>query len=65
MDNEHHTLIMLLRGINVGGHKKVPMAKLRALSEALGFTQVRTYIQTGNLLLSTHLEPKRSPYGGA
>ena len=41
--------IALLRGINVGGHAKVPMAELRALAEGLGWEDVRTYIQSGNL----------------
>lgn len=45
--------IVLLRGINVGGHKKVPMAELRALAGELGFGDVRTYIQSGNLLFSS------------
>lgn len=42
------TSILLLRGINVGGHHKLPMASLRALLEKLGCTHVRTYIQSGN-----------------
>lgn len=41
--------IALLRGINVGGHKKVPMAELRELAAELGFTNVATYINSGNL----------------
>ncbi len=40
--------IALLRGINVGGHNKLPMADLRALLEGLGYGGVRTYIQSGN-----------------
>ena len=40
----------MLRGINVGGHKKVPMERLRNMCEALGFAQVRTFIQSGNLV---------------
>ncbi len=40
--------ISLLRGINVGGHAKVPMKQLQAMLEALGFEQVRTLIQSGN-----------------
>ena len=44
--------IVLLRGINVGSTRKVPMADLRALCDGLGFTQVETYIQSGNLLLT-------------
>jgi uncharacterized protein (DUF1697 family) len=45
-------LIALLRGINVGGHKKVPMADLRALCPALGFCDAQTYIQSGNLVFT-------------
>ncbi|MFJ7101396.1 DUF1697 domain-containing protein [Streptomyces albogriseolus] len=37
----------LLRGINVGGGKKVPMAELRGLLESLGLRDVRTYLQSG------------------
>ncbi|MYT73936.1 MULTISPECIES: DUF1697 domain-containing protein [unclassified Streptomyces] len=39
----------LLRGINVGGNKKVPMAELRALVEGLGHQDVATYLQSGNV----------------
>ena len=42
--------IALLRGINVGGHRKMPMAELRALAEELGWREPQTYIQSGNLL---------------
>lgn len=42
--------IALLRGINVGGNKLVSMAALRTLCEELGYTNVQTYIQSGNLL---------------
>lgn len=45
--------IALLRGINVGGNKKVPMAELRAISEKLGFKNIHTYIQSGNLVFET------------
>ncbi|MDO8212938.1 DUF1697 domain-containing protein [Conexibacter sp. CPCC 206217] len=44
--------IALLRGINVGGNKKVPMADLRALMERLGFSDVKTYVQSGNVVFS-------------
>lgn len=44
------TYIALLRGINVGGHNKVPMAELRALLAKSGFKNVKTYIQTGNII---------------
>lgn len=46
-------MAVLLRGINVGGHKKVPMAALRALLESLGHRNVRTHLQSGNAVLST------------
>jgi uncharacterized protein (DUF1697 family) len=45
--------IALLRGINVGGHRKLPMADLRALGTQLGFTGVQTYVASGNLILSS------------
>ena len=44
--------IALLRGINVGGHRKVPMADLRALVASLGYTDVASYIQSGNLVFN-------------
>jgi uncharacterized protein (DUF1697 family) len=45
--------IALLRGINVGGRNKVPMADLREVVASLGHTGVSTYIQSGNVLFST------------
>jgi len=47
------TFIVLLRGINVSGQKKVPMAALRSLLSDLGFENVSTYIQTGNIVLQS------------
>jgi uncharacterized protein (DUF1697 family) len=47
--------VVLLRGINVGGRNIVPMAGLRQLLEELGFTNVSTYIASGNVLLSSDL----------
>ncbi|MEU0689246.1 DUF1697 domain-containing protein [Streptomyces uncialis] len=47
------TYAALLRGINVGGHRKVPMADLRQLLEDLGYENVRTYLQSGNAVFST------------
>ncbi|GAA2999700.1 DUF1697 domain-containing protein [Streptosporangium longisporum] len=43
----------LLRGVNVSGHKKVPMAELRALLTGLGHGDVRTYLQTGNAVFTS------------
>jgi uncharacterized protein (DUF1697 family) len=45
--------VALLRGINVGGRNKVPMAELREVVTALGHTGVTTYIQSGNVLFTT------------
>ena len=45
--------IALLRGINVGGHKKVPMAELRDLLTNAGFQNVQTYIQSGNVIFQS------------
>ena len=47
--------LVLLRGINVGGKNKVPMAELRTLLEDLGFENVSTYIASGNVLLDSKL----------
>lgn len=47
------TYIALLKGINVGGHKKVPMAELRDLLIKLQFENVQTYIQSGNVVFQT------------
>ncbi len=44
------TYISLLRGINVGGHKKILMKDLKTLCESLGLQDVQTYIQSGNVL---------------
>ena len=44
--------VALLRGINVGGHCKLPMAKLRPLCETLGWKQVATYILSGNVVFA-------------
>jgi uncharacterized protein (DUF1697 family) len=43
--------VALLRGINVGGKNAVPMVRLRAVLEDLGFSEVATYIASGNVIL--------------
>ncbi|MGV9001379.1 MAG: DUF1697 domain-containing protein [Candidatus Saccharimonadaceae bacterium] len=50
--------IALLRGINVGGKNKVSMAELRNCFEALGFKNVSTYINSGNVLFETKKSDK-------
>ncbi len=47
------TYIAILRGINVSGQKKILMADLKKLLEELGFKQVTTYIQSGNVVFKT------------
>ena len=49
--------IALLRGINVGGNKGVEMARLRTLLEELGYRDVRTYVNSGNVVFTG---PRRS-----
>jgi uncharacterized protein (DUF1697 family) len=44
---------VLLRAVNVGGHNKVPMPWLRDAATDAGFTDVATYVQSGNLVLSS------------
>lgn len=51
--------IALLRGINVGGRNSVPMAELRSLCEGLGWQDVQTYIQSGNLVFKAGAAPAR------
>ena len=46
------THIALLRAVNLGSHNKVAMAELRACLEAQGFTNVRTLLQSGNVVFS-------------
>jgi uncharacterized protein (DUF1697 family) len=48
-----NTYIILLRGINVGGKNKVPMTGLKKVLEALGFSNISTYIASGNVILTS------------
>jgi uncharacterized protein (DUF1697 family) len=50
------TYVALLRGINLGGHNRVPMADLRAVYERAGYGDVRTYVQSGNVLFTSDRE---------
>jgi uncharacterized protein (DUF1697 family) len=47
--------VLLLRGINVGGNKKMAMADLRELLGRLGFTDVKTWLQSGNAVATSAL----------
>ena len=52
------TFIALLRGINVGGHNRISMAGLRSCCNEIGWKNVQTYIQSGNLVFEA---PGRAP----
>lgn len=47
--------VALLRAVNVGGTGKLPMTELRAMCESVGFTDVRTYIASGNVVFDSEL----------
>jgi uncharacterized protein (DUF1697 family) len=53
-------LVALLRGVNVGGNCMLAMADLAALCTKLGFADVRTYIQSGNVVFRTELPAERA-----
>jgi uncharacterized protein (DUF1697 family) len=50
--------LALLRGINVGGNRRVPMEQLRALATGLGLEEVSTFIASGNLLFTSAEDPR-------
>ncbi len=47
--------VVLLRGINVGGHNKLPMAELKDVLNELGAHDVQTYIQSGNAVMQGYI----------
>jgi uncharacterized protein (DUF1697 family) len=49
--------IVLLRGINIGPHNRIAMPALRELLTAAGFGDVRTYVQSGNVVLTSPAQP--------
>jgi uncharacterized protein (DUF1697 family) len=67
------SFVALLRAVNVGGTGKLPMSELKAMCEELGFTAVRTYIASGNVVfesrkseaaIKTTLEKRLDVYAG-
>lgn len=50
-------LVVLLRGINVGGHKRISMTDLRALLSERGYEDVKTYLQSGNAVVTSDRSP--------
>jgi uncharacterized protein (DUF1697 family) len=67
------SFVALLRAVNVGGTGKLPMSELKTMCEELGFTSVRTYIASGNVVFASRkseaavkaaLEKRLQAYGG-
>ena len=67
------SFVALLRAVNVGGTGKLPMSELKAMCEELGFTDVRTYIASGNVVFASRkseaaiksaLEKRLAAYAG-
>jgi uncharacterized protein (DUF1697 family) len=52
------TWVALFRGINVGRNKRVAMSELRTMLNSLGYTDIRTHLQSGNAIFSA---PRRKP----
>ena len=52
-------LIVLLRGVNLAGRNRVAMPQLREALEESGYEKVSTYVQSGNVVLSSKAPPKR------
>jgi uncharacterized protein (DUF1697 family) len=55
----HENKIVLLRGINVGSANRIAMPALREALSDLGFENVRTYVQSGNIVLETGLDDEK------
>ena len=51
--------IALLRGINIGPNKRVAMPRLRELLTEAGYKDVKTYVQSGNIVLTSRLSPPK------
>jgi uncharacterized protein (DUF1697 family) len=50
------TFVTMLRGINVGGQKRLSMETLREIFEGFGFTNIRTYVQSGNVVFESPVQ---------
>jgi uncharacterized protein (DUF1697 family) len=57
--NDVSAYVILMRGINVGGKNRVPMADLKTSLEDLGFANVSTYIASGNVILESDKRPDK------
>jgi len=52
-------VVALLRGVNLGPHKRIAMADLRSIVESLGHTDVETYLQSGNVVFTQKRRPAK------
>lgn len=52
-----NSYVLLLRGINVGGNNRVEMSRLRAMLETMGFNNVESYINSGNVVFDAQSSP--------
>src|SRR3954471_23725887 len=52
--------IVLLRGINIGPRNRIAMPALREALEDAGFEDVRTYVQSGNVVLASKTKPEQT-----
>jgi uncharacterized protein (DUF1697 family) len=57
LERQRMKYVALLRGINVGGNRKVPMAELKRVFEQCGFSEVTTYINSGNIIFASGSDP--------
>ena len=55
-----NTWVVFLRGVNVSGKRKLKMVELKACLEVNGFVKVNTYIQSGNLVLQTTEDERKT-----
>ena len=58
------TYALLLRGVNVGGRGLLPMATLRAVLTDVGYDDVRTYLQSGNAVVTCTMSDKTCKRSG-
>src|SRR5690606_7188133 len=52
-ESKKSVLVAFLRGINVGGHHKVPMAELKTTLANMGFSDIKTLLYSGNVVFTT------------
>src|SRR5690554_4641792 len=52
-ESQKSVMVAFLRGINVGGHHKVPMAELKSTLADMGFSDIKTLLNSGNVVFTT------------